>query len=283
MKGGVYDPHVDCTTTAGPFSYPVPREDISRRNRRLIRKAARRERPRLLSLPPGEKSPMLAGYEKSCHLGEDDVHRCRAGYARDELARYHRAQAFLDGPRPEVIPPPQGQPPTDGRARQEWDNDMRRAAASRAAADAHDKARREAWAMVEDTKTNLKLIDYLAGLALANWRDFCLRLWQMHLHEAIGGNTENPTLRSITYGLLPPAPAAPVLALGPGPEPSDQDGSTTPDTSDHESPTTPDASEQDGSSAPDTSEQDGSDPIANPPRRSSTPPDDDNDTTNRKK
>ena len=177
-----FDPFGSKTMSSGQFPYPIP-ACLSRKDEKLIKKAARRERHRMLYLSPGQKTPVLEFYEQRCQLGQREVYNQRFKHVyplTDVVARANNVLSReLDVG---------SEPPETGLSRQEWFN-VRRAQEE-----------------IVRAQASLTLIDYLANLAIDEWNGFYSALLGMHLDFAIG-TSNHPTLLSHKTSLtnaLPP-------------------------------------------------------------------------------
>lgn len=202
-----FDPMASLILSAWSYPYPVPKGELSRKDKSRIRKAATRERTRLLRLSPGETTEMLGFYRDQCHQGQAEVYAKQADYLKAWTERLARAQVVCNDEAPTLLEAPTGHAPAGGLARQQYFASLRLAAESGAAARRHLDDVRAAQVEIDRCAADRTLIDYYASLAVSKWKEFHSSLWNLHMYFAVGENIENPTLRLVSFASLqPPEP-----------------------------------------------------------------------------
>jgi len=212
-----YDPYAQRIATPGPFSFAIPNEVLSRRDRWAIKRAAKGERPRYLRLLPGDLSPVQRRYQESCNSGRLEVRRQRVAYAKavgDALVAAQRdaALAAIDPP---ALPSPAGLPPAAGVERTVWLTEMRRSVANEAERERRRAAAAAADAALTACELDIEAIDHLAAVAMEAWARFAQTLFELHSDILLGRNNTNPTLSLVRFTALQDPPALEPLDFRP--------------------------------------------------------------------
>lgn len=237
-----YDPYAQRTASPGPFSFAIPNEVLSPRDKRAIKSAAKGERARYLRLPSDTLSPVQRRYQESCNSGRLEVRRQRVAYAKamgDALIAAQRdaALAAIDPP---ALPAPAALPPAGGVERTVWLSQVRRSAANEVERERRRAAAAAADAALTACELDVEAIDHLAAVAMEAWARFAQTLFELHNNILLGKNDTNPTLRLVRFtalqdppaleplNLRPPRPEAPA-AIATAEEPAPMDPETQPD------------------------------------------------------
>jgi len=193
MPASKFDPFEHRMMSAGEFPYTIPRDYYTAKDEKAIKKAAVPDRQRIHKVAKGEKSAVLAYYEKRCHDGQQEAYRERINYLHPLTQPMASAKGILDSPRPQILDYPDGEPPESGPLRLKWFNQKRMADESRAQAHQYDTEQRQAKIQIIQIQATLAVIEYLYDLARAQWSAFFNELTHKHMDYVIG-RSNNPVL-----------------------------------------------------------------------------------------
>lgn len=211
----IYDPYSRRTASPAPFSFAIPSEEFTSKDLRAIKRSARKERARILRLPPGELTPVQRRYAESISRALAKVDEQRVTYARAVgealIAAQHGAtSAATDPPEPPV---PASPAPMDGTARNLWLADVRRYAQYEAECDRLRVRAAKAEADIRHCELEIEALAHFAAVARASWSRFAQVLFQLHADFVVGANKVDLHLPEVPFSALePPAPMQP-LAL----------------------------------------------------------------------
>lgn len=209
----LFDPMASLILSTWAYPYPVPKDDLSKKDHRRIKKAAKRERPRLLRLSADQTTEVLEYYADRCNQGRAEVYAKQTDYAKDLADRLAHVRVALDAEAPIPFEAPEGDVPAGGLARQQYFVCLQKAAESDVAARRHIDSVNAAQVEISRCMTDRRAIDYFASLALTKWDEFHRSLWNLHMSFVVGGNVENPTLRKVSFRPLPPPESLRQLSL----------------------------------------------------------------------